>query len=413
MNTAKLNNKIKKIVLSYKELLQLRQQNDPDHCINNTPFEDLKKDIEKLKNKTEISQKRKAILEQKISSLQAYLREFATFDRLQNKRAQLTHNLPKETLHKSINYIAMDRYAAQLTEDFGAANYLRSGIAPSIQRFKFHFEKFIDKHFKNTTHLKNKKSNILNEVLEKSLFEKITHKDNYENVFTYVQHNFSDTLELPASKVLQLKRGYHLHHQKVVEDEILGKKNKLKEPLDLLKKAFMTGNNAQYQKAILSLQRTIKSINIQTPNNYASVRHKLLNILGTTEPNSAINLIVNNSRNFEAMATNAGEFKFEDIELRTGENLLIFFNQKYALIDDRQYHLHISLSLDYPFMGLYDPLTQKAFATNEIDMIVRCQTCGNFMYDFSVEDNDDDCTFPKCNGRKFAGHQQPAFWSNR
>lgn len=213
-----------------------------------------------------------------------------------------------------------------------------------------------------------------------------------------------------AINLNQLKKGYFYLKQLELNDYIANKENKFTNILKVFQAALLQQNQLQITYALGEIKKLVQNTIITTPTNYSKLYQKLLILKGLSEPNTTVVIKVNNNTKYQTLVNNKGEFAIFDIPLTFGDNSILYQNKEFGFLDDCPQFLHLFVEQVYPFSGLHDPVTQKIFEKNEIQIILRCKTCLNFMYDFSVSENNQSCTIPNCYGKTFYNFEENEFW---
>ena len=119
---------------------------------------------------------------------------------------------------------------------------------------------------------------------------------------------------------------------------------------------------------------------------------------------------LNDKQKIKLEVDKIGAFYLENLELNFGENTIIYENESFGFLLEKPSILTVQLNKIHLFLGRYDPLTQKAFEIQELNDIVRCKDCRNFLYDFSVEENEGRCMIKNCESKAFYNAKNAKFW---
>lgn len=208
----------------------------------------------------------------------------------------------------------------------------------------------------------------------------------------------------------QIRAGYYYLKRRELKDFLKGKPNKFSKHLPNLKMALLNYQQYVIEQAIQALSTAVITTKITSPLNNSRTPKKFLDLAGVAEPMTTIQIVVNSYRTYITKVDKNRKFVLKDIELNFGDNELVYYNEELFFISNQVKHLHIHLQSAYPFRGLNDPLTQKKFEDSEVNMIIRCKNCQNFMYDFSAEENGGECAMPNCYHKEFYTAYDMEFW---
>jgi len=393
---------------AYNSLLVSWQKADSHQLINTRLLDELEQQILVLESRQQaenILQARLIYIEEQIVKLKAYLVDFKRFkEQTIAFFEEISHTLQTTTtedaktvgLHNSY-YSTIQTQAKQLFDDFEAGRYWRSGIAASVD--------LLLQYIESCKYWQSKEAPVFsppNKILHESLMPDST-VQNYLN-------KLGATALYDAKHLSVIKQAYYDLRMLTLIQRVRKGVHPLEKPLNRLRAALKAPSRANVRQALQYLSKYVKPTIIINPQNFSTVKQKVLDITGTTEPNTQVSIIVNKMATHTVKANAKGVFLFKTIELEFGSNKIQYYNHVYHFLQQRYPVLHLNVITDYLFMGLHDPLTQKAFEQDEIELIVRCASCHNFMYDFAIEENEGYCAMPKCGHKQFYRQGDPNFW---
>lgn len=400
---------LQKLTEVFQELLKIKDSVDKDDIISAEIFAEAERDLSHLKTLTNPSNDAIEYLEQDLIQLKHYLLQFKEYSKYTKAFFEkINKELKDSNLQSSHSYLTVQNLARQIFDDFSEGKYFKVGLEYSINQIK-HFMKVF---WRQVPNLKTKAP--MDELPIFQTAYQVQQQQEEPEVFdlqTYLsKHLDTRPNRIAASRITQIKEGYYRLYHKVLTDKIYDKSYKLEKRLKFLEMGLRKQNEEIIYKALRLIQQLVQPTAIKSPMNYLNTQQKLIKVIGISEPNSTMVLIINKQKPLKTIVAADQSFEFDDIELEFGDNTLICYNQNFLFLDNHKYHLHVHLERHYPFIGMYDPLTQKAFQENEAQIIVRCTTCRNYEYDFSVEENNNRCVFPKCEGRTFWNWEDTEYW---
>ncbi len=227
----------------------------------------------------------------------------------------------------------------------------------------------------------------------------------------FFQQNPSMTSDLNRNHLEQIRQAFHRMKGEEIKAYIDGREYPYTTVLNQLQQALLSMEEAPIKESLKGLKQRVQPFIINTPINYQTLHDKVIHIQGTAEPNSIVCLNINYQSELQQRVDANGQFEFKHVELNFGKNTIIGHNKDFLFLDNFRYYLHLDLERNYRFMGRIDPMTQKGFQADEVDMIWRCQTCRNFMYSYSVSENHGYCTYPNCSSRNFEQQSDTGFWT--
>lgn len=406
---------LSKLTEVFQELLKIKSSVDPEGIIAVAIFHRIEEGLAEMHKTISPSLIRLKSIETELIRLKHYLEEFDQYSRLSKRFFKETNQkFDANVLQSSYPFLAAKNIARQLFEDFMEGRYFTIGLKKSIDQLK---------HFMRLFWKQNSLPEAKIPIDKFEIFEQVYQKEN-EGDFdlnAYLSEYIDTTPnKISATRIKQIKGGYyHLYRKALVhliekKEDVKGKQKeedyKLAKRLALLETGLRKQNEQVIYKALRLIQQLVQPVAILTPTNYTNTQQKLIKLTGISEPKSTMVLLINNQPPLKVVVGDDQKFVFDDIELQFGDNTLICYSQDFLFLDNHKYHLHIHLERHYPFIGMYDPLTQKAFQENEAQIIVRCTTCRNYEYDFSVEENNNRCVFPKCEGQTFWNWEDREYW---
>lgn len=218
------------------------------------------------------------------------------------------------------------------------------------------------------------------------------------------------TANYDHQRLQDIRLAFHRMKKEEVKAFLRGEEYVYQRPLAALQAALISRDQEELHVALMAWQKLLTPLRIVTPGNYTRTQVKLARIEGFVEPNSMIALEVNQEYRLKTRADKHGHFTFKEADLTFGDNTLVCYNQDFLFVDNFRFFLHIHLERHYYFMGRHDPFTQRAFQADDLHSIVRCKTCHNFMYDYSVTENHGYCTMADCSSKAFFKDRDTEFW---
>ena len=404
MRTAPIHERIiEQLQEHYREILKLKQQADPESVVNQQVFIRLHQQISRHEWDALPAHDYLEHTFEQLNKLREYLYQFEAFRRMSLSFFKEAKKIPVAEAKKNVHYTAAKQFFKQIYEDFKAGRFIQSGMYASIQQMEKHTKAF--HHFI----AKSKQE----QPPEMVIFEPIHRQEEEEDAPTlveFVQGKLSTTPDIPKTRLEQITKGYFVLKAKELSLFTNGENFKLSKRLEFLKKGLTEGETQKILTAVRLLSQMVAPTRITSPTNYITTSKKLIQITGTTEPGTDIIIILNEKVQQETLAKDDGSFVFPLLELEFGKNTIEYYNNELFFLNQQRGYLHITLDAKLPFLGMHDPLTQKAFQESEATIIRRCSTCQSFMYDFSIEENNDECAVPKCDGRDFYEMDDTEFW---
>lgn len=404
---------------NWQELLRFHQKIDPRHILPNWLLTRIGQQLKHLQNDPLLSESQVQRFHQTIEQLRSYLHQFQIF----SVNRQLLHEFQKKqrkqnkaTLPAPLNkqhYIAAQAYEKQLLKDFTRAAYWSGDISHTVSQFDYYVRQMQQQieapppeAFKTSAELELFTSH------QAGIDAIQTNKsDKKDPVTLYVKSQITAVPRLEPERMEQIKQGYFFLQNEVMRNYIKRLPHRLTKPLAILLKTLKSGHRIHINHALQNLKKYIKPMIIDEPKNFSTAPQRLIRMLGHAEPLSTVVIQVNNEEVTKLRADIVGDFRLDDITLKFGENIITCYSAEYFFLDNVPLILHLHFEESYPFIGRNDPLTQKLFQKEELNMIIKCQICGNFQYDFSIEETDGYCTIMDCDGSEFWNHHEPRFWS--
>ncbi|MFK7907487.1 MAG: hypothetical protein AB8B69_20290 [Chitinophagales bacterium] len=388
----------------FQELLKIRASVDEDEVIAVHVFYKAEQQLKYLEELEVAPFSQIKALENHLICLKKYLFQFEQYSKITKSFFQKTSEiLEKSVLESSYPFLAAQKMARQLFHHFIEGHYFKVGLQKSIDQLKHLIASF----WKQMPSLETKIP-----IGDFEIFKTVSkHPTEEFDLNAYLsEHIDISPNQMSATRTKQVKEGYYYLYRKALVNRIQGKEYKLAKRLTLLETGLRKQNEQVIYKALRLMQRLIQPTSITSPTNYTNTQQKLIKLTGLSEPDSTMILIINRQRPLKMIVAKDEKFVFDNIELTFGDNTLICYNQDFLFLDNHKYHLHIHLERHYPFIGMHDPLTQKDFQESEAQIIMRCTTCKNYEYDFSVEENNNVCVFPKCEGKSFWNWEDTEYW---
>lgn len=390
---------------TYQKILDYKEEIDEEDIISPTPFLSIEQALDHLEKAKKHEAAQLGDVYDYLIQLDNYLKQFELYKNITLQFFSKLDDYTKKYVQQSIHYIGIENFTKKLFEDFSEGRYIQTGVQLSIDLLQQHIKKFTDNYQQFQVKENRKKARLFDE-LQKYRDE----VDENATLFDYIKRIVPPSPNLSKERLAAIKLGYKTQQKKVLRDLIDHKPNKLARPLHRLKQALSSGRTDLLQNALNKLAKVIAPTIIKEPINHAHLKNKLIDVKGTAEPGSRMTMRVNKKLPVSIIVGNQGGFIFNRVELDFGDNTILCYNKDFDFLPNHKYLLHVHLKKNFPFLGLHDPLTQKSFDINEVESVVKCTTCGNFMYDFSVEDNSGICAFPKCKGKQFYKPADTQFW---
>lgn len=393
---------IQQLKEQYTELERFKRKIDPDSNIRPELFLQIAHQIKAISHTKIAAQDQLQHIVEQLKKLQDYLSQFEAFRRMSLTFFEETKSVSKIIRQTSIPYIAAKEYFRQIFENFKKGDYLQTGLYASIQLM----EQYIEQFYQQTA-----------EKINDAPFSQITLSSPSQNRISdlpalkqYIATNTSLTPDIASARMIEITKGFFTLKRKELYLATTGKEYKLSKRLELLKHTLIKGDTEQIITALRTLSNMVHVTQLLSPINHSTTPKKLIAVTGTTEPATKVTILLNKKTSMETLADKKGAFIFEEVELEFGDNTIEYQNNELFFLAQQKGILHLKLETSYPFLGLHDPMTQKAFQPSEAAIIIRCQTCQNFMYDFAMEENNGECAIPKCDGREFVNIDDTEFW---
>lgn len=386
---------LQRLQTSFQNLQKLKQQLDPDEVITPNLLEDIQKRLailipEKL-TKTVFLQ-----LQQQLTALYQYLYQFNTFQQLARTFFQETQlhfaHIKEEVLH----FHAFKACAEQLFMDFRKGKFWRTGMDAVIEQLQYHIAQFYETVGQH-----------VNTPVAKSLLITTLKQINWKD---WAKEHLLPEVDANSHRFTQIRDWYHHHNDLLLKDLIGQKDNDLAPYLARLRKVLPKGDTITIREALDAFRKVVLPTRLLEPDGTQTLTSQLVDFKGEAEPHSLVRLVVNGSRTLETIVNQQGYFNFPEVRLTFGENKIEYYNHHFHFIDNEKHQLNVYVETNYPFLGRQDPLTQKAFEIHESKEIIRCTTCKNYMYDYSVEEKEGECTLLWCDGKEFHQVSDKEFW---
>ncbi|MGB1241551.1 MAG: hypothetical protein ACPG49_03455 [Chitinophagales bacterium] len=388
----------------FGKLLKIKTLVDEDEVIAVNVFYKAEQELKYLEQLEAPSLSQIKTLENYLICLKRYLHQFEQYSKITKSFfLKASETLEKSVLEGSYHFLAAKNMARQLFHYFIEGTYFKIGLQKSVDKLKHLIASFWEQM---------PSLEVKTPIGDFDIFKAISkHSPDSFDLNAYLsEHIDISPNRISATRIKQIKEGYYYLYRKSLVNKIEGKEYKLAKRLTLLETGLRKQNEQVIYKALRLMQQLIKPTAITSPTNYMNTQQKLIKLTGLSEPDSTIILVINRQRPLKMVVTKDEKFVFNNIELKFGDNTLICYNRDFLFLDNHKYHLHIHLERHYPFIGMHDPLTQKDFQESEAQIIMRCTTCKNYEYDFSVEENNNLCVFPKCEGRSFWNWEDTEYW---
>ena len=386
---------IKQLKAEFDALLLHKKKIDPEHIVNLQIFENFEQKYHKTVQNSEISSKKTAFLQNELKALGIYLKHFSLFLGLYEQFLQREKMAKKDAaFHQASHFINI------MLETFTEGKYVEIGVIEQIDLLR------------NALINLQKKPENIKKTVEKS--DNIALFDDFETSKSDISSYFTEKKlhknSLSAAEFAKLKKAYDDLKQDMMRHLLLRKKYKYNNLVNAFSKALRSQDAAKMQVFLGKAKKEIVATRIEAPKNKAILDEKLVNISGKGEANSNILLIINNKQKIKLEVDKIGAFYLENLELNFGENTIIYENESFGFLLEKPSILTVQLNKIHLFLGRYDPLTQKAFEIQELNDIVRCKDCRNFLYDFSVEENEGRCMIKNCESKAFYNAKNAKFW---
>ncbi|QQS29752.1 MAG: hypothetical protein IPM47_02005 [Sphingobacteriales bacterium] len=402
---------INDILTLYQHLLEMRTTIDGDGSLCPKLFDRLNDELTKVINLKEqqFEALRLKDLSRQIESLFQYLEQFRFFKETVNTFFNLFPSEQKDVFEDHSRYLQIQLTIRRLFTDFQEGNYLQSRIILSLDRLK----SLIQTYSEHREQRKIEQQNLDCQIPLNSLPIFTPLQDtNYDGLSTYMGQFFpkNTAANYTSEQLTQIEHGYFSLKVEALKAE-LNKKNSLYAPLlPDLKQALKENDHPRIRIILQTMSELAPPIQITRPGNDGKNYFKVIQVQGTAPPDSPVSIVLNGTHQYNTHANPAGKFSFEHIELNPGQNTLICFNPRLRFMyPDVQRQIHLIEKL--PFEGRIDPVTQQYLEPENIDTIVRCEKCRNYMYAYSVSENDNICVILKCNSKNFYKNSQPEFWT--
>ena len=383
-------------VLSEKlsHLLALRKRMDNKALLSDTPFEYLQNRAAAV-----LGGKNNDIgtTNRLLDALMNYVRQFEIFRLTTLRFFEQTQKYDGKMLHRSPHYEAVKSLSEQMFDDFKFGKYWRgNGMNLANDMLQAQIKAF-EAQLVDMDKKEPPKS-------ETQAAAQVPPKPSASSV----SPNFGS--DLSKERYMTVKAAYLKLQLQLLSDLLLKKEHKFTKTLPELRKALLHKDAGLLENALRKIENSIAPTLLHGINDGATAQRKVMDVNGTSEPNTTVALQINDSSKLTASVNEKGNFAFEDIVLRFGDNFLKLYNEDFMFLNENIAPMCLYLEPYYPFLGLYDPLTQKAFEPAEAEAILRCKKCGNYMYHFSMEENAGLCVMPNCDGKLFNNERESGFW---
>jgi hypothetical protein len=400
------------VLLLYRHLQQIRTQLDGEGIVCPKVFETIHRDLQRLQplqNETPPP----LILEnqcRQINQLILYLEQFGHFKTLVTAFFNAYPAAQDDNFEDTVHYNTILKMSRRVFADFQAGNYLQSLLQPSLED--------LNKLIRKYAHSVDIQKSTARQLIERVPFEQLpifspVQKNGYTGLQNYMQCYFqtTPTILYSVENFNLIAQGYLTLKAEALKDSMLKKNNPFSAFLPALKDALKEKDHPQISAVLAEMSILVLPTQITQPENNTTTHFKVINIIGTAPPNSQITLLLNETTQLTTLSNASGQFTFEQVELHAGPNTLTCFNTKLRFLYSNIPQHHLYFTAKFPFAGRIDPVTQQPLHPDEIDIIWRCEKCRNYMFSYSVSDNDGICAILKCNSKKFYTKAQKEFWT--
>lgn len=412
MNAPNSSSSVSTVQSLYSQLMLQQSKADTEGILAPHLFLLVKQKMSTLQTHTANTQQL-AQLRQQLSSLWHYTTQF---NRYKTAITAFFSTLPTANIYnfeQTFCLTFIQTLSKRLFNDFSTGNYWQSSIQPSVDLLlqKITHFKHLETSSKLTTHA-GKPADLEELFIFKPLQQFNSSGSNTAKLQAYMAQYFPDTSAFTFSKqrLSSIVSGFLRLQSEELKDITQGKTNPFTQLLAQLKEALKTYNHQQISSLLLQIAEKIPPTQITQPANGSNTRFKVINVQGTTLPMSKIHLLLNNTNRFTTHANEQGFFEFSKIELANGQNTLQCHNPVYSFLYPVLPTHYVQFANVYPFVGRIDPLTQQTFKETEANQILRCANCKNYMYDYSVAENEEICVILKCNSKAFYNSKDKEFW---
>ena len=400
------------VLLLYRHLQQIRTQFDGEGIVCPKVFETIHREMQRfqtLQNETPLPLIPEHQCRQ-INQLILYLEQFGHFKAMVTAFFNAYPTAQNDNFEDIVHYNTILKMSRRVFADFEAGNYLQSLLQPSLEDL----EKLIRKYSQSVDIQKS----TARQLIEQIPFEQLpifspVQKNNYEGLQSYMQRFFQTktTVLYSVENFNLIIQGYLTLKAESLKDSMLRKNNPFSAYLPSLKDALKEKDHLQISIVLAEMSSLVSPTQIAQPENDTTTHFKVINIIGSTPPNSQVTLLLNETTQLTTISDSSGLFTFEHVELNAGPNTLTCFNTKLRFLYSNIPQHHLYFTAKFPFAGRIDPVTQQPLNPEDIDTIWRCEKCRNYMFSYSVSDNDGICAILKCNSKKFFTKVQKEFWT--
>ena len=367
--------------------------------ISTKPFEALKE----LTGKESSAGEGKERLKTQLLKVKTYLEQYKQFLKIQEENQEVSKECSKAAL---FHFSMAKHLEKQIALDFKEGRFVNIGLQNKIDLFVHHLKKFKETSEESRVHQEARK------LMDKKI-QRLQKAYPEQSMAEIAAREILPPSKFSHATLAQIEATYFVLCREEAKWRWNGKTFKIGEELLQLKEALIKRDGELLQETLNNIREKIVQPHIVSPDVSVPLPYKYVNIKGVGEPNSLVLMLVNETGlSLSTPTDEKGNFVFENTELQFGINQIMFLDERYFFTDEDIQTYSISVAERYPFTGLHDPATQKAFANEEVNEIVRCMTCHNFMYDFSAIDNERTCTIPNCNGKDFWRVYETEFWKS-
>ncbi|OWY24545.1 hypothetical protein C7N43_19540 [Sphingobacteriales bacterium UPWRP_1] len=390
----------------YAQLLDLKNKADKEGVVAPGRFAILQQQTENLQ--TPVTAHRLIYLHNQLQQFMQYMQQFDRYKKAVSVFFANHKSNNNFTYEQLLRYFFIQNLSRRLFDDFCAGNYLETHIEPSINLLLNLIAGYVKCESRLMQHPPTPA-----DIEKLPVFNVLKQPTGNLPLKEYVKRFFpNETAFTFSSKRLgSIAGGFFMLSAYELKDTFLGKPNPFTPLLAQLKEALLTHNHAQVSHVLNKMTQLIPPVIINTPGNNSTTRFKVIDIQGTAPPNSGVILILNNNTQFTTQANEQGFFTFAKTELQSGQNTLQCYSPQYQFLYPSVPVYCITFVAAFPFTGRIDPVTQQPLTETEIESIWRCANCKNYMFSYSVEDNNGVCVILKCNGKTFYNHRQKEFWT--
>ncbi|MGB1204343.1 MAG: hypothetical protein ACPG5B_01785 [Chitinophagales bacterium] len=386
---------IKKLKSEFDVLRLHKKKIDPQNIINLQIFDNFEQKYHKTVQNSDFLPKKLKNLQNELQALSTYLGHFSIFLGLYEQFLE-----QEKIAEKDVAFYQASSFINLTLESFTKGKDVEIGVIEQIELLR-----------NAITNLRKKPTKLEN-ALDKN--EKLPLFNNFKasnakiNAFVAEKKIYKNPLS-PA-KFAKLKNAYDILKQDMMQYLIKREAYRYRFFMQYFCDALQSNDVPKMQVFLNRAKKEIATTCIEMPKNGAILEEKLVNISGRSEANTYVLLTINNEQKIKTEVDKNGIFHLENIELSFDENVITYENESFGFIEDKPHYLTFQLKKTYLFLGRYDPLTQKAFEVEELNDIVRCESCRNFLYNFSVAENEGNCMIKSCEGKSFYSSKDAQFW---